>query len=99
MPSLTVNLADHELKFIRRLARHENRSAAKTAATLMHMTMRMLQREERVGIHYGPEPKLPSIKPKPHKIRIAPRMAGWTKEQRDTWILTGQEPERISNEA
>lgn len=95
-PRVVINVSEYELKFLRRLARHENRSAAKTAATLMHMTMRMLQREERVGIHYGPAPRLPRLQPDP---KPAGRCAGWTKEERDTWILTGEEPERISHEA
>jgi hypothetical protein len=95
MPRITLNVSEIELKYLRRLARHEKQSEARTAATLMHMTMRMIQREERVGIYYGPAPKtdLPCRRASTvHHAKVAARCAAWTREERDVWILTGVEP-------
>jgi hypothetical protein len=92
MPKITLDVSEQEMKLIRRLARHEHRSEARTAATLMHMTMRVIQREERIGIHYGPAPRLPALQPDPVPVS---KMATWTREERDTWILTGEEPAHV----
>jgi hypothetical protein len=95
-PKVTLDVSEHEMKLLRRLARHEHRSEARTAATLMHMTMRMIQREERVGIYYGPTPRSPRpLGSQRSRVKDGGRCAGWTREERDTWILTGEEPVHV----
>lgn len=88
MPKITITVNDCELRLIRRLARHEGRSVPLTAHTLMHMTLQMVRCEERTGLYYGPAPRIPKLP------RAKPKCEGWTKQERDTWILTGEEPQR-----
>jgi hypothetical protein len=93
MPKITVTVNAYELRLIRRLARHEGRSVPLTAHTLMHMTMQMVRCEERTGLYYGPAPVYSPLQgTKPHKFKHTAACSSWTKEQRDTWILTGEEP-------
>lgn len=90
MPTITVKLNEYELKMLRRIARLEHRGIGTIAYNLMHITLDQVKQDERVGMFfYGHVPKLPRLAPNPVP---ASRCTGWTKAERDNWILTGQEP-------
>lgn len=89
MPSVNVNLNPYDLKLIRRLARHEKLTQTAMIRHLVKMSLNVVRIEERTGWCYGPEPKLPRL---PADKKKPSRFEGWTKEQRDAWILNGTRP-------
>lgn len=94
---ITISLEDYELKLIKRLARHQRRSVPTMVRALMRMSLNMIRIEENTGWCYSRASGVPPIRRMPvyHKFRNLPFFEGWTKEERDEWILTGKIPDRI----
>ena len=88
---------DNDLKLIKRIARHEHRSVQGTTRSLVNMSLQMVRTEERTGLFYGPVPKWAQA-PKPAPVpKPVSRFIGWTKIERDLYILTGIIPAAARN--
>ncbi|GEM_PF-6174463 len=97
LPKITIMVNDNDLKLIKRIARHEHRSVQGTTRSLVNMSLQMVRTEERTGLFYGPAPEWarpPKIAP---VLKPVSRYAGWTKIERDIYILTGIIPAAARN--
>jgi hypothetical protein len=93
MPTITIKVNDYELKLIKRIARHERMSVSKITGLLAFKTLQIIRQDERTGqYYYGHVPELPRLQPDPVPVS---RCTGWTKVERDNWILNGIEPARV----
>lgn len=91
MPFRKVNLTEGDVKLIRRLARYGKTGEASILRSLVNMSLEKIRSEERAGWYYGDMPK-ELRSPPSRKIRVVSKYDGWTKEQRDAWILYGTLP-------
>lgn len=89
MPKIIVMVNEFDMRLIKRIAGHLHRKPGRVTRSLVEMSLKTVRIEERTGLYYGPAPRLPKLS------RAKPRCEGWTKEERDTWILTGEEPQRV----
>jgi hypothetical protein len=89
MPRINFIISKDDLALLRNLAAREGRTMSNTCCMLVHMSLEMIQHGERKGLYNIHVPLVPAAAGRSKR-------ATWTKEQRDNWILTGQEPERIT---